>query len=149
MAVNLSEPTGILSVPGVRLATGAAAIKRAGRDDLVLVAFDPGTAVAGVFTRSAFRAAPVILAEERIHQGGVRALLVNSGNANAATGAPGLEDARRLCGTLAEALGIAAEAVAPFSTGVIGERLPVDRIEPALRALPEGLEADSWLKALK
>ena len=102
MAVNLPEPTGVLSVPGVRLATGAAAVKRAGRDDLVLFLFEPGTTVAGVFTRSAFRAAPVILAEANVDRGGVRALLINSGNANAATGAQGIEDARALCSALAE-----------------------------------------------
>lgn len=147
MAVNLPEPADILPVPGVRLATGAAAIKRAGRDDLVLIAFDPGTSVAGVFTRSAFRAAPVMLAQAHIDGGDVRALLINSGNANAATGAPGLEDARVLCAALAETLGLPAEAVAPFSTGVIGERLPVTRIEPVVRNLPQGLDADNWLRA--
>ncbi len=147
MAVNLPEPADILPVPGVRLATGAAAIKRAGRDDLVLIAFDPDTSVAGVFTRSAFRAAPVILAEAHIDRGGVRALLINSGNANAATGARGLEDARSLCGALAEALDVPMEAVAPFSTGVIGERLPVARIDPVVRTLPQSLDADNWLTA--
>jgi len=147
MAVNLPEPTGILSVPGVRLATGAAAIKRAGRDDLVLFLFEPGTTVAGVFTRSAFRAAPVILAEANVDRGGVRALLINSGNANAATGAQGIEDARALCSALADVLDVPAEAVAPFSTGVIGERLPVARMEPVVRELPGALDADNWLKA--
>lgn len=147
MAVNLSEPKDILPVAGVRLATGAAAIKRAGRDDLVLFAFEPGTTVAGVFTRSAFRAAPVILADQCVRRGDVRALLINSGNANAATGAAGLADARSLCAVLAEALGVSADSVAPFSTGVIGERLPVTRIEPAVRELPKALGADNWLKA--
>jgi glutamate N-acetyltransferase/amino-acid N-acetyltransferase len=147
MAVNLPEPTGVLSVPGVRLATGAAAVKRAGRDDLVLFLFEPGTTVAGVFTRSAFRAAPVILAEANVDRGGVRALLINSGNANAATGAQGIEDARALCSALAEVLDVPAQAIAPFSTGVIGERLPVARMEPVVRQLPAALEADNWLKA--
>jgi glutamate N-acetyltransferase/amino-acid N-acetyltransferase len=147
VAVNLPEPAGVLPVPGVSLATGAASIKKPGRKDLVLMAFEPGTAVAGVFTRSAFRAAPVILAEESIARGDVRALLINSGNANAATGSDGLADARALCATLARALDIPAGAVAPFSTGVIGQRLPVDRIAPVLGELPGSLAADSWLEA--
>ncbi|MGE0625290.1 MAG: bifunctional glutamate N-acetyltransferase/amino-acid acetyltransferase ArgJ [Pseudomonadales bacterium] len=147
MAVNLPEPSGVLTVPGVRLGTGAAAIKRAGRDDLVLFVFDPGTRVAGVFTRSAFRAAPVILADANIRRGDVRALLINSGNANAATGDQGIEDARALCTVLAEALDLPAEAIAPFSTGVIGERLPVSRMAPVVRELPGSLDADNWLKA--
>lgn len=147
MAVNLAEPAGVLPVPGVSLATGAASIKKPGRKDLVLMVFEPGTAVAGVFTRSAFRAAPVILAEENIARGDVRALLINSGNANAATGSDGLADARALCATLAGALDISAEAVAPFSTGVIGQRLPVDRITPVLVELPGSVAADGWLEA--
>lgn len=149
MAVNLQPPDDLLPVPGVKLATGAAAIKRAGRDDVALLVFDQDTSVAGVFTRSAFRAAPVLIAEERVRAGGVRALLINSGNANAATGRDGVEDARRLCAALAAALNLPDGTVAPFSTGVIGQRLPVDRILPAIEQLPGQLAADNWLAAAK
>ena len=149
MAVNLPEPDGILAVPGVRLASGAAEIRQAGRDDLLLMVLPPDSAVAGVFTRSAFRAAPVLLAEEAIARGAVRALLINSGNANAATGEEGMADARTLCAEAAAALEIAPGAVAPFSTGVIGERLPVARIVQTLRRLPESLAEDNWLAAAR
>lgn len=147
MAVNLPEPGVIPVVPGVRLATGAAAIKRPGRDDMVLLAFAEGTRVAGVFTRSSFRAAPVIVAEEVVRAGGVRALLINSGNANAATGEPGLDDARRLCAAAATALAVPEGTVAPFSTGVIGQRLPVGQMLEVIEALPGRLDADAWLQA--
>ncbi len=144
MAVNLEAPGELLAVPGVRLATGAAAIKRPGRDDLTILIFDPGTTVAGVFTQSAFRAAPVLLAQERIRRGDVRALLINSGNANAATGEAGLADARVLCEAAAEVLDIPAESVLPFSTGVIGERLPVAKMTPVIGVMPDGLSETNW-----
>lgn len=149
MAVNLDPPGELLPVPGVRLATGAAAIKRAGRDDLTILCFDHGTAVAGVFTRSAFRAAPVLVAEERIRQGGIRALLINSGNANAATGDAGMADARALCATAADALGVPAESVLPFSTGVIGQRLPVEKMTPVIAGMPDGLSETNWASAAR
>ncbi len=147
MAVNLSPPVELKAVDGVRLATGAAAIKAADRDDIALLAFEPGTTVAGVFTQSSFRAAPVLIAESRLRAGGVRALLINSGNANAATGEPGTEDALSLCRTAATALDVPEEAVLPFSTGVIGERLPVSAMAPVIEALPNGLDDNGWLAA--
>ena len=149
MAVNLEPPGELLAVPGVRIATGAAAIKSAGRDDLTVLCFDPGTTVAGVFTQSSFRAAPVLIAQERVHRGEVRALLINSGNANAATGEAGLADARGLCETAAEAFGLAAESVLPFSTGVIGERLPVEKMAPVIAAMPESLSETGWPAAAR
>jgi glutamate N-acetyltransferase/amino-acid N-acetyltransferase len=149
VAVNLPEPGPVAAVPGVALAVGAAAIKAADRDDLALLVFDPGTSVAGVFTQSSFKAAPVLVAQQAIARGDVRALLINSGNANAATGAKGLEDARQLCAEVGRMLEIDSAQVAPFSTGVIGERLPVERMSSPVRALPRALQADGWRQAAR
>jgi glutamate N-acetyltransferase / amino-acid N-acetyltransferase len=103
------------------------------RDDLtVVMLLGEGSTAAGVFTRNAFRAAPVQLAEAALARGGVRALVINSGNANAATGEPGLADARAICAALESKAGLPAGATLPFSTGVIGQRLPVDRIVAGL-----------------
>lgn len=147
MAVNLAPPAALLAVPGVRLASGGAAIKTADRDDLALLCFDAGTSVAGIFTQSAFRAAPVLIAESRIKAGAVRALLVNSGNANAATGDQGMEDALTLCRAAAGALDLPEETVLPFSTGVIGERLPVAKMTPVVESLADQVGEDGWLNA--
>jgi glutamate N-acetyltransferase/amino-acid N-acetyltransferase len=151
LAVNLTEPEAHLlrAVPGVTLATGAAAIKAVDRDDLTLVCLAPEATVAGVFTQSTFRAAPVILAESCMASGRVRALLINSGNANAATGSAGLDDARLLCRVAEKSLGLDSGTVMPFSTGVIGERLPVESMEPVIRDLRAGLEAGNWLSAAR
>jgi len=144
MSVNLPPMGELRPVPGVRLASCGAAIKSANRDDVALLVFTPGTIIAGVFTQSGFRAPPVDIAEQRIAAGTVSALLINSGNANAATGAEGLDDARRLCAQAASVLGLEDDAVAPFSTGVIGERLPVDRIARAIATCAEQLDSDAW-----
>ena len=93
MAVNLPALDGILAVPGVRVAASRAGIKHLERDDIALLVLSEGSTVCGVFTRSSFRAAPVRIAESRIAKGGIRALIINSGNANAATGDPGVQDA--------------------------------------------------------
>jgi glutamate N-acetyltransferase/amino-acid N-acetyltransferase len=147
--VNLPEIGDVAPVAGVRLATAAAQIKDPGRDDVALLVFPPGVTMAGVFTQSSFRAPPVDIAERRIRAGGVTALLINSGNANAATGEAGAADARQLCEVLAQTIGIRAECVAPFSTGVIGERLPVQRMTTAVREGVSGLRADGWLAAAR
>jgi len=144
MSVNLPPMGELYPVPGVRLASCGAAIKKADRDDVALLVFTPGTTLAGVFTQSGFRAPPVDLAEQRIAAGTVRALLINSGNANAATGVEGLEDAQHLCAQAASALGLEDQAVAPFSTGVIGERLPVEKIAGAIDTCAGQLDPDSW-----
>lgn len=142
MAVNLQAPQQLLPVPGIRLGTAEAAIKKPGRQDLVLVVLDEGSRSAGVFTRNAFAAAPVQLCRSRLGAGhAVRALLINSGNANAATGRGGLEDAAAITAALAQQLGCAPEQVLPFSTGVIGQRLPLARMQaalPQLRPVAEG-----------
>lgn len=131
-------------VPGVRLAAGAAGIRYRDRDDLVVFEFAPGTACAAVFTRNAFCAAPVTLARHHLGSAAPRYLLINAGNANAGTGQRGLDDARASCAALAALTGAAAEEVLPFSTGVIGEHLPVERLAAALPDLLSRLDAGHW-----
>jgi glutamate N-acetyltransferase/amino-acid N-acetyltransferase len=148
MPVGLSQPENLLSVKGVQLATVAAGIKKNGQEhDLVLITFEPDTVCAGVFTRNAFCAAPVTVAKNHLAQTSPRALLINSGNANAGTGARGLRDAEQGCALVASAIGCADDEVLPFSTGVIGEDLPMDKIESGIKKLPAGLEEDAWAQA--
>lgn len=142
MAVNLVEPDTLIPVPGVRLAAIRTGIKDAPRDDLALAVFDEGTVISGVYTQSAFAAPPVDLAKQRLTP---RAWIVNSGNANAATGRPGRADAIAVCDAVARELGLQGDDIQPFSTGVIGERLDVSRICAAVPALVRGLSADRWL----
>lgn len=150
MAVNLEAPASLLPVPGVRLAVAEAAIKKPGRKDVLVVELAEGTQVAGVFTKNAFAAAPVQLCRERLKKSAaIRALLVNSGNANAATGKDGLDSARATTAAVASALGFRAEAVLPFSTGVIGQQLPVTRINAAIGQASGRLDEDAWLAAAR
>ena len=142
MAVNLVEPDTLMPVPGVRLAATRTGIKEASRDDLALAVFDEGTVIAGVYTQSAFTAPPVDLAKERLTP---LAWIVNSGNANAATGQPGRDDAIAVCDALAQELGLRGDNIQPFSTGVIGERLDVSKICAAVPALAQSLSPDQWL----
>ncbi|MGQ0622429.1 MAG: bifunctional glutamate N-acetyltransferase/amino-acid acetyltransferase ArgJ [Panacagrimonas sp.] len=151
MAVNLSVPDVLHPVPGLRLGVAEAAIKKPGRKDLVVIAIDPGAQVAGVFTRNAFSAAPVTICRERLAGGvPIRALLINAGNANAATGSDGITDARLTTESVARALDCAADSVLPFSTGVIGQRLPVDRMCAAVPAAVAvaAATADGWFAAM-
>ncbi len=143
------EELAYLSVPGVRLGAVAAGIRYKGRNDLVLMALPEGADVAAVFTRNAFCAAPVSLARENLAAAPTRYLLINSGNANAGTGARGMTDAKACCAALAAQGGCDERQVLPFSTGVIGENLPVARIEQALPALLEGLSEDGWPTAAR
>ncbi len=153
MPVHLTapDPQALHAVPGLRIATTMAGIRKAGRRDLVLFALDKGAAVAGVFTTNRFCAAPVQLCQQRLAAGpGQRALLINTGNANAGTGADGLARALRSCVGLAVALGVDAAQVLPFSTGVIMETLPVERIEAAVPALVAALrpaDGTAWAEA--
>jgi glutamate N-acetyltransferase/amino-acid N-acetyltransferase len=147
MAVNLPPLPRLLPVPGVRLATVAAGVRKPGRPDLTLFALDEGAETAALFTRNRFCAAPVILARRHRDAAPPRYWLVNTGNANAGTGAPGLAAAERCCEAVAGAAGCATEAVLPYSTGVIGETLAVERIEAAIPALLEGLTEDGWAAA--
>ncbi len=137
------------SVAGIRLAVGAAQIKYQDRNDLLLVELAEGATVAAVFTQNAFAAAPVLLGRQHLaaSKGNIRYLLINSGNANACTGEPGLEDAKTLCQQLADRAGVAVEQVLPFSTGVVGERLPVAKVSAATERAFEQLGKASWLDA--
>ena len=146
MAVGLGPLPTLHPVPGFELGISSAGIKRPGRKDVVIMRCAEGSSVAGVFTLNAFCAAPVILAKQRV-QGTVRYLLTNTGNANAGTGEPGLAAARRTCEKLAELTGVDSSAVLPFSTGVIGEPLPVEKIEGALQAALDDLSVDNWAAA--
>ncbi|MBP6317563.1 MAG: bifunctional ornithine acetyltransferase/N-acetylglutamate synthase, partial [Rubrivivax sp.] len=142
MPVNLTalDPALLNAVPGLRIATVMAGVRKTNRRDLVLFALEEGAAVAGVFTTNRFCAAPVQICQRQLAAGhAVRALLVNTGNANAGTGADGLARAERSCSALAAQLGLHAQQVLPFSTGVIMETLPVERIEAALPALVAAL----------
>ncbi|MFM8354315.1 MAG: bifunctional glutamate N-acetyltransferase/amino-acid acetyltransferase ArgJ [Gammaproteobacteria bacterium] len=147
MAVNLPPLGELLGVPGVRVGTACAGVKQTVRDDLCVMLLDPGAAVAGVFTRHSFRAAPVQISEAVIARGGVRALVTNSGNANAATGAPGRADAEAILAALEAQAGLPSGSAIPFSTGVIGQRLPVARIVRALEPAIARARADGWVDA--
>ncbi len=131
-------------VRGIRLAATAAGIRYQGRDDLLLIELAEGGNCAAVFTRNAFCAAPVTVAREHLSKGKIRYLLINSGNANAGTGALGLQTAVETCRVLADAAGCASSQVLPFSTGVIGQDLPLDPFVRAMPALLQGLTTDNW-----
>jgi glutamate N-acetyltransferase/amino-acid N-acetyltransferase len=146
MSVNLAppDPAALLPVAGVELGVAMAGIRKADRKDLLVVRLAPGSAVAGVFTQNRFCAAPVILARKHIRNT-VRALVVNTGNANAGTGAEGIRRAMLVCDALAGHLGCGAQQILPFSTGVIMEPLPAERI---VAALPHALlSRDDWRSA--
>ena len=150
MPVNLPapDPESIFAVAGVSIGTAMAGVRKANRRDVTVALLEPGAAVAGVFTSNRFCAAPVQLCREHLASGsGMRAILVNTGNANAGTGEDGLARARSTCAALAALLGCAPEQVLPFSTGVIMETLPNDRIEAALPAALADARADGWTAA--
>ncbi len=139
----------ILPVAGIRLGTAAAGIKHQGRDDLLLLELAAGSVCVGLFTRNAFSAAPVEVAKAHLLQDMPRFFLVNSGNANAGTGNAGIDAANRCCMAVAQLTDCSAAQVLPFSTGVIGEPLPVERIAGALPTALEGLSADGWEAAAR
>ena len=150
MPVNLSppDPAALHRIAGVRIGIAQAGIRKANRKDLTVFAFDEGTAVAGVFTQNRFCAAPVQVCRAHLAAAlGIRALVINTGNANAGTGDEGLARTRATCIALAQQLDLAPEQVLPFSTGVIMEPLPVDRIEAGLPAAVADLQADHWARA--
>jgi glutamate N-acetyltransferase/amino-acid N-acetyltransferase len=147
MPVNLITPVAaqLLPVAGVSLGIAEAGIKRANRKDLLVIKLDDGATVAGVFTTNRFCAAPVTVAKEHLAAGrGVRALVVNTGNANAGTGEQGMSAARTTCAELAKLLGCAPEQVLPYSTGVIMEPLPVDKIVAGMPQAIANLKVDNW-----
>ena len=147
MPVNLiaTDPSGLHPVPGVLIGTSMAGVRKPNRRDLVVMSLAAGTSVAGVFTRNRFCAAPVQVCREHLSGSPApRALLINTGNANAGTGADGLQRARRSCAALAALMNVRADQVLPFSTGVIMETLPVDRIEAGLPAALAALSPNGW-----
>jgi glutamate N-acetyltransferase / amino-acid N-acetyltransferase len=150
MPVNLvaPNPADLLAVPGVEIGVAMAGVRKANRRDLVVFRLAEGTAVAGVFTKNRFCAAPVQVCREHLAAGAaIRAMVINTGNANAGTGADGLARARRSCATLATLMGLQPQQVLPFSTGVIMETLPVERIEAGLPLALAALRADGWADA--
>jgi glutamate N-acetyltransferase / amino-acid N-acetyltransferase len=150
MPVNLISPIAkaLLPISGVLLGTTEANIKKPNRKDLLVIQIAAQSTVAGVFTQNRFCAAPVIVAREHLASGkGIRALVVNTGNANAGTGELGLASARVTCAEAAKLLGCEPEQVLPFSTGVIMEPLPIERIVSGLPACVANLKADNWFDA--
>ncbi|MEI7975097.1 MAG: bifunctional glutamate N-acetyltransferase/amino-acid acetyltransferase ArgJ [Betaproteobacteria bacterium] len=156
MTVNLQAPNPdqVLAVPGVRLGIAQAGVRKVGRKDLTVILLDEGSAVSGVFTQNRYCAAPVQVCREHLKQVNpsqadtqVRALIINTGNANAGTGAKGLADARATAQALALLLKVKPQQVLPFSTGVIMENLPVDRIVTGMPAAIADAQAKHWTKA--
>ena len=147
MAVKVPPVGELVPIEGIRLGAAEAGVKYADRLDLAVVLLDAGSTVGGVFTSSAFRAAPVVVARERL--GAVRALVINSGNANAATGDRGLADARSTCAHLASRIGVADTEVLPFSTGVIGEFLDMDAMRRGIDAAVDVARGEGWADAAR
>jgi glutamate N-acetyltransferase/amino-acid N-acetyltransferase len=150
MAVHLSVPVAsdLHPIPGLRIGITEAGVRKANRKDLTVVLMDEGASVAGVFTRNRFCAAPVQICREHLAAGpAIRAMVINTGNANAGTGEDGLARARSTCAALARLTGLAPVQILPFSTGVIMEPLPNDRIEAGLPAALADAREDNWLRA--
>ncbi|HWH83344.1 MAG TPA: bifunctional glutamate N-acetyltransferase/amino-acid acetyltransferase ArgJ [Burkholderiaceae bacterium] len=150
MPVNLQapDPNSLHPVAGIELGITMAGVRKAGRRDLTVMTIAPGSTVAGVFTQNRFCAAPVQLCRTHLAaDAGARAIVINTGNANAGTGADGLARAQQTCDALAGLLGLSATQVLPFSTGVIMETLPVDRIVAGLPAAIADLRAAHWADA--
>jgi glutamate N-acetyltransferase/amino-acid N-acetyltransferase len=150
MPVNLfaPNPAQLFPIAGVRIGVTEAGIRKANRKDLTVVLMEEGASVAGVFTQNRFCAAPVQICREHLARNtGIRAMLINTGNANAGTGEDGRARAVHTCKALAGRLGLAASQVLPFSTGVIMETLPIDRIEAGLDAAIQDAKSDNWLRA--
>ncbi len=150
MAVNLHIPNddAVYPVPGVEIGVTEAGIRKADRRDLTVFKLSPGSTVAGVFTRNRFCAAPVLVCQEHLAAGAsIQALVINTGNANAGTGEPGIKAANETCNALAKLMGLTSKQILPFSTGVILEPLPVDRIKAGLPAALKNLTANNWVSA--
>ncbi len=150
MPVNLSapNPADLHPVPGLRIGVAEAGVRKANRKDVTVVLLDEGASVSGVFTQNRYCAAPVQICRQHLAGGGaIRAMLINTGNANAGTGADGMARAQATCEALAGKLGLAATSVLPFSTGVIMEPLPADRIVAGLDAALLDAKPDNWLRA--
>ncbi|MBJ7553283.1 bifunctional glutamate N-acetyltransferase/amino-acid acetyltransferase ArgJ [Marinomonas spartinae] len=147
MAVGLKGFPNIPEIDGVKIGVAEAGIKRPNKKDVVVFELCEGASVAGVFTQNVFCAAPVRLCQKHLALADARYLLINTGNANAGTGKLGVENALETCRVLAEQVGVPVEAILPFSTGVIGEPLPVDKIVAAIPSALGNLSADNWQSA--
>lgn len=147
MAVGADFFPEMAMIEGVRIGTACAGIKKPGRKDLVLFELSEQSRAAAVFTRNAFCAAPVTLAKRHLGESTPRYLLVNTGNANAGTGEQGMTDAIACCESVATHFGVARSQVLPFSTGVIGEKLPVETIVDAIPQAHAALSATGWADA--
>lgn len=150
MAINLQIPeqSNIHPVPGVKIGTTKAGIRKAAERDLTIIELTEGTSVAGVFTKNRFCAAPVQICKAHLGtDSNIRALVINTGNANAGTGESGLKAARETCKALAEKLGVKDEQILPFSTGVILEPLPVDKLVNAIPDAIKNFSANHWYEA--
>lgn len=145
MAVRLQQPDNLCPVGGVELAGAASGIKSNGDIDTALIVFNENTTCAATFTKNAFCAAPVTIAKKHLASSSPRALFINSGNANAGTGKKGIADALQSCQWLAEELNCAPEQVLPFSTGVIGEYLPMKNIQQGIQMTAADLSPDAWM----
>ncbi|BDW10109.1 arginine biosynthesis bifunctional protein ArgJ [Polynucleobacter sp. SHI8] len=150
MAVNLPQlqASSLHEVPGIQLGYAMAGIKKPGRKDVLLITLSENTSVAGVFTLNRFCAAPVQVCKEHLSTAnGIRALIINTGNANAGTGETGLKDARATCQAVAQNLGLQENQILPFSTGVILEPLPLQKILTVLPQAQMDLKANAWFDA--
>ena len=151
MPVNITPPLSeeLLPIRGLSLGIAAAGIKKSNRNDLLLMVLDEGSRVAGLFTQNRFCAAPVIVAKEHLSglNSSVRALVINTGNANAGTGQQGIDSARSTCSAVAGLLGCDADQVLPFSTGVIMEQLPLEKLIAGLPTAINNLKPDNWFDA--
>ena len=147
MAVGSGAIPEIFPVSGVRIGVAEAGIRKKNRKDLVLFELAENTSVAAVFTKNAFCAAPVHVAKKHLAASACRYWLINTGCANAGTGEQGMVDAQRSCANLAKIAGVAAENVLPFSTGVIGELLPMEKLIAGLPLALSDLSVDHWLRA--
>ena len=148
MAVGQCDFPQMKPIPGISLGTACAGIKQHIKDDLLVIAMDAQASCAAVFTQNTFCAAPVLVAKANLTHS-PRWLLINSGNANAGTGTQGMQDALKTCTDLAEIVGGNANQVLPFSTGVIGQSLPVDKIKVALPTAINALSSVNWDKAAR
>ena len=156
MPVNLNPPVAsqLKAIAGVRIGITEAGVRKANRKDLTVILLDEGATVAGVFTKNRFCAAPVQICREHLRlsqtstaANGIRAMVINTGNANAGTGEDGLNRSQSTCKALAQKIGINAQQVLPFSTGVIMETLPSERIIAGLDAAIADAKADNWFNA--
>ena len=147
MSVNLSVFDAFHQINGLKIGFSNAGIKQTERQDLVVFELADTATTAGIFTQNAFCAAPVQISKAHLQQARTQYLVINTGNANAGTGEPGYQDAMAICQTLADAKGVDVTSVLPFSTGVIGERLPMDKITAAMPGALSNMDVKNWFEA--